>query len=75
MLYINNQRVLTFNTRCPQFGDFRSLLVFVGPNHDENFVGWLEDPVNDPIDAFVRAESHGGVPGTGPIVLEGFLFD
>jgi len=84
-LYVNDQRLLSFNTKCQYAipgeigGDFNTGLIFV--DNDE-WDWWLQDPVNDPIHAAVYVESHFSPPddyqppqtsGDSKIILEGFL--
>ncbi len=78
-LYVNDQRLLSFNTKCRYAGapgdiggEFNTSLIFTDTNQDE-LIGWLDDPLNDDIRAIVRLESHEFDPGQGPIVLAGLL--
>ena len=77
-LYVNDQRLLSFNTKFKYAiqgeigGDFSTGLIFTDVNQHE-LTGWFDDPVTDDIHAIVRGESHEYPPGNGPIVLEGWL--
>jgi len=83
VLYINNQRVMMFNTQCKYAisgglgGDFSTALIFTDYKMWELF---LQDPVNDPIHAVVRLEHPEYEPydppsWIGPKILEGWLTD
>jgi hypothetical protein len=89
VLYINEHRLLSFNTKCQYSiqggigGDFSTRLIFTDANQDE-LTGWLDDPVNDDIYVGVWVMSHesyhGGTPPGGHedttyLVLEGWLTD
>jgi len=78
VLYINEQRLLMFNTKCKYApsgglgGDFSTMLIFTDNDVWENL---LQDPVNDPIHAVVRLEHPEYGEWEGPILLEGWLND
>jgi len=84
-LYVNNRRLLTFNTKCQYAipggmgGDFSTSLIFT--DNDE-WDEWLQDPFNDPIHAKVYVESHfyaaddyqaPPTSGENHVILDGFL--
>jgi hypothetical protein len=88
-LYINEHRLLSFNTKCQYSikggigGDFSTKLIFTEADLDA-LSGWLEDPVKDDIYVGVWLMSHewyhGGTPPGGHgdatwLVLEGWLTD
>jgi hypothetical protein len=83
VLYINEQRIVMFNTQCKYAisgglgGDFSTALIFTDNDMWEVF---LIDPVNDPIHAVVRLEHPDYEPydppfWLGPKILEGWLTD
>ena len=75
VLFINDQRIMTFNTQCRYYipgspgGDFSQSLHY---QREGGFSDWLDDPVNDPIHAIVRDAGDGWL---GNVVLEGWLVE
>ncbi len=70
VLYVNGQRLVSFNTSCGAGGgeNYRTILRFSGI---EQLQGWLDDPIHDDIHAEVFLQSDGVAGGT--LVLEGWL--
>lgn len=76
VLYVNDQRLASFDTVCgwgPGVRSFQSIIIYTITPTNNPLEGWLDDPVNDDVHAVIQIENHLNAPGVGTVVLEGWL--